>query len=87
MGALRERRANARVEVDEFHLAMRLGLLENLPQMAAYRVLGNVQRLGNSVQRLPRKDKRADLCLRRGECVLPSEHACSRVMPSVATSD
>ena len=42
MGALRERRANARVEVDEFHLAVRLGLLEDLPQVAAYRVLGNV---------------------------------------------
>ena len=38
MGALRERRANARVEVD-----VRLGLLEDLPQVAAYRVLGNVQ--------------------------------------------
>ena len=87
LGALRERRANARVEVDEFHLAVRLGLLEDLPQVAAYRVLGNVQRLGDPGQWLPRQDKRADPCLRRGEFVLPREHARSRVVPSVATSD
>lgn len=40
---LRKRRANARMQVDELHLAMRSSLLEYLLQVAAHRVLGHIQ--------------------------------------------
>ena len=43
------------MQMHKFHLAMRIGLLENLLKVAAYRVVGDVQETRGAGEAMPRE--------------------------------